>query len=68
MQVFSIILFIILWTNVMCQMPKKQPIIPLVKDIPHIQCDVCQKAAKSLFKSVRSKRDQIKPMKVSIYC
>jgi len=47
-----------------CQMPKKPPILPLVKDIPFIQCDVCQKAAKTLFKSVKAKREQIKPMKL----
>lgn len=49
---------------IQCQMPKKPPIIPLVNDIPFIQCEVCQKAIKAVFKSVREKREEIKPLKL----
>lgn len=45
-------------------MPKKPPILPLTEDLPYIKCDVCQKAAKSLFKAVRRKRDEVKPLKL----
>ena len=59
---FAVLVFSL--TSISCQMPKKPPILPLVKDIPFIQCDVCQKAAKALFKRVKAKREQIQPMKV----
>ena len=60
-----LVLLFFLVNLIQCQMPKKPPILALVDDIPFIECDVCQKAAKVLFKSVKLKREQISPMKVS---
>ena len=62
-----LVIFFILVNLMHCQMPKPPPIIPLVDDIPYIECDICQKAAKVLYKNVKAKREQISPMKVCIY-
>lgn len=62
--IIFLVIFSILVNLMQCQMPKAPPIIPLVDDIPYIECDICQKAAKVLYKSVKAKREQISPMKV----
>ncbi|XP_002170798.2 uncharacterized protein LOC100207705 [Hydra vulgaris] len=42
------------------QMPNKSPILPIVEDLPFIKCDVCQKAAKVLFKTIENQRSEKK--------
>ena len=61
---FWLILFFLV-NLIQCQMPKAPPVIPLVDDIPYLECDICQKAAKVLYKNVKAKREQISPMKVN---
>jgi len=46
-------------------MPKKPAPLPMADDIPYIVCDVCQKAAKTLFKNVKQKRKDEAPVKLS---
>ena len=58
---------IILATFIMCQMPKKEPVLPLMDDIPYIICDTCQKAARYLYKVVRRKQEEVKPKKVLFF-
>lgn len=46
-------------------MPKKPKPLPMTNDVPFIVCDVCQKAAKTLFKNIRQKRKETVPLKMS---
>ena len=58
-EIFIVFIFLNLG-YVGSQMPKKSPILPITEDLPFIKCDVCQKAAKVLFKTIQSHRTKKK--------
>ena len=67
-EILSLLLLLVITTyNVNGQggLPQKPAPLPMTEDVPHIVCDVCQKAAKTLFKHVRTKRKEKEPVKLS---